>query len=146
MLLLSALFAMATVLPQQPREARNAQAIAAAKNVSVRELDSSLPRKSFLDWLNGVVSTGAARTWEINDCGEQTGQPEPALDFPVCAEVNVTLPQNRRLFISLSVGTHQTGVATEPPQFWWAIVVEPDGSKNWLNRLSQVPAAIRSTK
>lgn len=142
---LVALLALTTVAFQPAMQARNAKAIAAAKRVSVHQLDSTLPKKPFMDWLNAVVGANAERTWDVNDCGEQTGSPGGA-DFPICAEVEVALPGKRRLFVSLSVGTHQTGVATDRPEFWWAIVVEPDGSQKWPKRLSEVPASIRSLK
>jgi hypothetical protein len=142
--MLIAFVALAAVALQPDIQAREATAIAAAKKVSVHQLDPSLPRKPFIDWLNATVGTDAQRTWEVNDCGEQTGSGKVERDIPLCAEVDVVLPGKRRLIVSLSVGTHETGVSKTPPSVFWAAVVEADGAQKSVPRLSAVSASLRS--
>jgi hypothetical protein len=122
------------------RESRNRRLIAFAEKVNVRELDPALSQRSFVQWLDDIVGTTAQRRWEINDCGEQTGGGE-SVDVPLCAEVEVTLPEKRTLSISIVVGTSRKG-PTGGAEFWWAIVTETDRSQVWLKKLSEVPAAI----
>lgn len=73
-----------------------------------------MPNQAFAPWLRGVVGTLPEIQWEVNDCGEQTGN--PALDkgrnFPICAEAQVNLGGKRKLFVSLSVGTFKNGAKT----------------------------------
>ncbi len=129
-------------------KARDAQAIAAAKNTSVHRMEGSLPDTAFAAWLRKLVGPRANITWEVNDCGEQTGNPESdkGRDFPVCAEAQAALGGKRKLSVSLSVGTSKTGVSAGPASFFYAVIVEPDGSAKSINKLSQVPGAIQANR
>ena len=122
---------------QTGTQARDAEAIAKAKDIIVRQIEPSLPDKAFSVWLQGLVGAQADIRWEVNDCGEQTGNPllDKGRDFPMCAEAQVALGGKRKLHIILSVGTFKTGVQTGPASFFYAVVVEPDGSMNWVNHL-----------
>jgi hypothetical protein len=84
----------------------------------------------------------------VNDCGEQTGNPllDKGRDFPLCTEARIVLGVKRKLFILLPVGTVKTGVKTGPVSFFYAVVVESDGSMNWVKNLSGVPEAIKALK
>ncbi|HEV2246317.1 MAG TPA: hypothetical protein VGW37_06660 [Terriglobia bacterium] len=138
-------FALSVSASQADTQARNAQAIAAAKNTSVHRLDPSLPEKSLAKWLREVVGPHTPITWEVNDCGEQTGNPEAdkGRDFPICAEAQVTLQQKSRLSVSVSVGTLKTGVQPGPVGLAYAVIVRPDGTTRTIRKLSQVPEAIK---
>ena len=129
-------------------QARDAKAIAAAKNTSVHQIEPSLPNKAFSVWLRNLVGPKAHIQWEVNDCGEQTGNPESdkGRDFPMCAEVQVELAGKRKLSISLSVGTFKTGAHAGPARFFYAFILQPDGSSRLINKLSQVPGAIRKAR
>ena len=95
-----------------------------------------------------MVGAKAEIKWEVNDCGEQTGNPEldKDRDFPICAEAQVTLEGKRKLHVVLPVGTHKTGVRTGPASFFYAAIVESDGSHTWINTLSRLPEAIKPVK
>ena len=127
--------------------ARDAQAIAAAKNTSVHRMEASLPDTAFAAWLRSLVGPRAAIKWEVNDCGEQTGNPsaDKGRDFPMCAEAQVALGGKRTLSVSLSVGTLKTGVKAGPARFFYAVIVQPDGSIKSIDKLSQMPGAIKTT-
>ena len=126
--------------------ARDAEAIAAAKNTSAHRLDPSLPEKSLAQWLRDVVGPHTPIAWEVNDCGEQTGNPiaDKGRDFPTCAEAQVALPGKRTLYVSFSVGTVKTGVRAASVQFAYAVIVQPAGSAKPISKLSQVPEAIKA--
>ena len=129
-------------------QARDVKAIEAAKNTNVSQIESSLPNKKFEQWLRDTVGAKADTNWEVNDCGEQTGNPEldKGRDFPMCAEAQVTLGEKRKLHVLLPVGTFKTGVKTGPANFFYAVIVESDGAQTWIKTLSRLPDAIKPVK
>jgi hypothetical protein len=137
---------LALTSPQIDSQARDAEAIEAAKRTSVHQIEASLPDKTFARWLQDLVGTQGEIEWEVNDCGEQAGNPslDRDQDFPMCAEAQVALGGKRKLSVALSVGTFKTGVKTGPASFFSAVVVEPNGSRSWLKNLSRVPDAIKA--
>lgn len=136
---------MAFSAPQAALQARDAKAIEAAKNTSVQRMEASLPDKPFEAWLQSVVGPQRDIHWEVNDCGEQTGNPQrdKERDFPMCAEAQVTLQGKRQLSVVLSVGTSQTGVAPGPARFFYAAIDGPGGSTKSVEKLSRLPEAVR---
>ena len=140
-------FAISIGGSQADIQARDARAIAAAKNTSVHRLDSSLPDKPLEEWLQGVVGPQSQITWEVNDCGEQTGNPEvdKGRDFPMCAEAQVTLKQKSTLYVSVSVGTFKTGVQPGSVGLAYVVIMGPRGPARSVRKLSQVPEAIKQS-
>lgn len=139
-------FLLSVSVLQAGAQARDARAIAAAKNTSVHRLDSSLPDKTLANWLQDVVGHQTPITWEVNDCGEQTGNPESdkGRDFPMCAEAQATLRGKRKLYVAFSVGTFKTGVQADSVRFAYAVIVGPDGPARSIRKLSQVPEAVKA--
>lgn len=136
---------MAVAGLQAGARSRDAQAIAAAKNTSMHRIEPLLPDKPFEAWLRGLVGPHTRITWEVNDCGEQTGNHEldSGRDFPMCAEAQVNLPKKRKLFVAFSVGTFKTGVKTGAVQFAYAAMTGPDGATKSIKKLSRLPEAIK---
>ena len=134
--------------PETAVQTRDAEAIEAAKKTNVHQIEPSLPDKAFSVWLQELVGPQVDIKWEVNDCGEQTGNPQldRGRDFPMCAQAQVTLAGKRKLFVLLSVGTFKTGVRAGPASFFYAVVVEPNGSMNWIKNLSQVSQTIKSIR
>jgi hypothetical protein len=129
---------------QNPTGPGDASAISAARQVVVQGIDSALPHVSFDEWLRSIVGSDAPTKWEVNDCGEQAGDPtrDRGRDFPICAEVQVDLGGQRELHVSLSVGTNKTGVAGVPA-FRSAYVRVATGPAEWIKGLAEIPSAIR---
>ncbi len=143
------LFALALNSQPGALQARDAKAIEIAKNTNVRQIEASLPSQAFAPWLRGVVGTQSEIQWEVNDCGEQTGNPalDKGRDFPMCAEAQVVLGAKRKLIVSLSVGTFGTfkdGAKAGPASFFYAVIVEPDGSMTWVKSLSRLGEALKA--
>jgi hypothetical protein len=140
-------FALSMGGSQADTRARDARAIAAAKSTSVQRLDPSLPDRPLEKWLRGVVGPQSQITWEVNDCGEQTGNPESdkGRDFPICAEAQVPLKQKSTLYVSVSVGTLKTGVQPGSAGLAYAVIMGPGGSARSIRKLSQVPEAIKQS-
>lgn len=139
-------FALSVSASQADTQARDARAIAVAKNTSIHRLDASLPDKPLAKWLRKVVGPQAPIAWEVNDCGEQAGNPEAdkGRDFPICVEAQVTLQQKSKLSVSVSVGTLKTGVQPASVGLAYVVIVTPDGEARSIRKLSQVPEAIKA--
>lgn len=120
------------------------EAVDAAEQAIVRDIDSTLPETPFGTWLSSVVGEGADIGWSVNDCGEQVGDPEidRARDIPMCAEARVRLEDGRLLSVSLVVGNWTVGVGDEPPSFWSAYLMESGGRPQWLSELTEVPGSV----
>jgi hypothetical protein len=140
-------FALSISGLQAGTQARDARAIAAAEQTSVHRIDPSLPDKPFIEWLRDVAGPQARINWEVNDCGEQTGNPESdkGRDFPMCAEAQVTLQRKSKLSVALSMGTFKTGVQPGSVRFAYAVITGPGGSARSIKKLSQVPEAVKAT-
>ena len=139
------LLTLALASGQAPIPLPEAEAIEAAKKAMVREMDPALPRTTFAAWLRDVAGSQAATKWEVNDCGEQTGNPElnKGRDFPMCAQVQVSLGGNRDLYLLLAVGTFKKGVTPGPPDFSSGYLIESGGPPQPIKSLAQVPTVIR---
>ena len=130
-------------LGQNPTGARDAAAINAAKQAVVRTIDPALPPISFEAWLRGVVGTDATTKWEVNDCGEQSGDgKQQSRDFPMCAEAQVDLGSQRTLHVSIGVGSVTQGVGGAPT-FRMAYITTAGNSPEWIRSLAGIPSAIR---
>jgi hypothetical protein len=128
--------------------ASEAKAIEGAKHTSVRKIEKSLPDKSFEKWLRDLIGPKAQTVWEVNDCGEQSGNPEidKGRNFPMCVSALVELPGKRKLDLQLLVGTFKTGVKTGPASFHHAAIVAPNGQISFIKSLSLLPGAIKAAK
>ncbi|MFY9607572.1 MAG: hypothetical protein WAU45_03020 [Blastocatellia bacterium] len=94
---------------------KQSQMIAHARRIDVSELDPRLPKQEFGRWLKSVLGRGAELTWEINDCGEQTGAAaEVERDIPTCVEVDAKLPDGRRVIVMIHIGTLKKGLSRAP--------------------------------
>src|SRR5574337_1563894 len=73
-------------------------AIKYVQKVSVAKLDSTLTGTPFADWLRGIIGKKATIEWELNDCGEQSGDPnvDKDRDIPACVGVNANLADGDR--------------------------------------------------
>ncbi len=125
-------------------EGRDAQIIATARRVDVHGLDVTLRSQSLEAWLAQVVGSRGSIRWEVNDCGEQTGNPAntPA-DFPICAEAVIALSDGREAGLSLAVGTAQRGVSGQPA-VWYMYVSGGDRSFQYPRRLRDLSQLIQS--
>ena len=66
------------------------------KGLDASRLDPQLPKVPFKKWLADISGPGAVTSWDVNDCGEQPGFPEPGWDYPVCVEAEVSMPVSLR--------------------------------------------------
>jgi hypothetical protein len=114
------------------------------KKLLVSTLDPALPRESLATWITRVAGPKGKVFWEVNDCGEQTGDParDEGRDLPACVQASLFVPDGREFGVLISVGTWEKGFLGAPRlrQVYWA-----EGQQtHTLKRLSQIPAEIKN--
>lgn len=119
------------------------KAVRATQRTNVHHLDESLESERLESWLKRVLPRESKVEWESNDCGEQSGSPDPDPDFPICGQATVELPQDRELILMVMVGTYQDGIKGKPAVWGIYIVSSPD-TYTEIKKLSELPAALRA--
>jgi len=118
------------------------RAISSAQRVSASDLDEALPNRPFARWFNKTIGPDAGVVWQLTECGEKITAPgETGQDLPTCAEINAYLPDGRRVFVAISVGTFKKGL-TRKPSFILA-VIEQNEQLYPVRRLSDLPERLR---
>jgi TonB family protein len=118
------------------------RAISSAQRVSASDLDKALPNRPFARWFNKAIGPDAGVVWQLTQCGAPITAPgEAGQDLPACAEINAYLPDGRRVFVAISVGTFKKGL-TRKPSFFLA-VIEQNGQLYPVRRLSDLPEMLR---
>ncbi len=117
-------------------------AIERAKNQLVSSIDHSLPKVT-LEFFLQYESGGAPITWEVNDCGEQTGNPatDQGRDFPMCVEADFE-KDHTAVSVMLSVGTSKKGPVGTPALFSVS-VAEQNGASRPLRHLGDLPKELQ---
>jgi hypothetical protein len=110
--------------------------------VSASALDEELPNRPFARWFNKTIGPDAGVVWQMTQCGAPITDPgETGQDLPACAEINALLPDGRRVFVAISVGTFKKGL-TGKPSFFLA-VIEQNDQLYPVRRLSDLPERLR---
>jgi hypothetical protein len=88
-----------------------------AQDQLVTWFNRALPKVT-LEFFLKYESTGAPITWEVNNCGEQTGNPETdqGRDFPMCVEADFD-KDHAAVSVLVSVGTFKKGPSGVPELF-----------------------------
>lgn len=121
-------------------DAKEKAALDKGQNVLISTFDSALPKVSLRYFLESE-SDGAKINWEVNDCGEQTGDPavDRERDVPTCVEASFTLKDKRTIDVMVAVGSVKTGLAIKPTLFSCTITDE-NGTRTL--KLIELPAQI----
>lgn len=108
------------------------------KGTPAKDFDSSLPKMRLERWLMDVAGKGIDLRWELNDCGEQTGDPaiDSKRDIPACVEAAADLPGERAFAIHVQVGTFG-GKARKPALR--AVYVQMGSKLHEVKKLSDLP-------
>src|SRR4030095_7762543 len=86
------------------------QAFSSVQRMSASDLDSKLAGSPFGIWFNQIIGPKAGVVWQLTECGERIVAPdETGHDLIACAEINANLPDGRRVFVAISVGTFKKG-------------------------------------
>ena len=145
-LLLFVFLSLHSMAVQDP--ANDAKVVETAKQTNVQQIEKTLPDKSFDSWLRDLIGPGRQISWEVNDCGEQSGNPEvdKDRDFPMCVSAVIDLGNKHKLDVMLVVGTFKTGIHDGPASFFLAAIHSQNGKLDFLKSLSQLPEAIKNLK
>jgi len=124
-----------------PADKAEQSIIADAKKIQVSKIDARLPKVS-LDFFLNYESEGAPIHWEVNDCGEQTGNPslDQGRNFPVCVETDFDVHQ-RSVSVLIAVGTANQG-DHGTPGFFSGTITNPGGILS-IRKLGDLPAQLR---
>jgi len=116
-------------------------AIQRAKNLIVSSFDRSLPNVS-LEFFLKYEGGGAPIKWDVNDCGDQTG--DPALDqedgSPTCVEADFEFKGQTAVTILVSVGTFKRGPSTVPALI--SVTITENGTSCSVRHLSDLPVEL----
>jgi protein TonB len=111
--------------------------------MSASDLDPWLPDRSFVSWFSEIIGPKAGVVWQLTECGERSlGTGETGPDMPACAEVNANLPDGRKVFVVISVGTFKQGMIGKPALF--RAVIEQNERFYQVRRLSDLPRMLRA--
>jgi len=123
---------------------QDAKLIADIKQMSVSELDPTLPRLGFEKWLRVEAGADPIFSWEVNDCGEQTGSvADRGRDIPVCVEVDASMKDGRNITILVAVGTTKK-VPAGRSRLYFSQLTTP-GETIQIRKLGDLPAALVRT-
>jgi len=118
------------------------RAISSAQKMSASDLDEALPDRPFAVWFNKTIGPDAGVVWQLAECGEPiTAQDDKGQDLRACAEINAYLPDRRKVYVAISVGTFKKGL-TGKPSFFLA-VIEQNERLYPVRRLSDLPERLR---
>lgn len=125
--------------------ARDRRLITYARGLDVAKLDPTLPSGRFEHWFRSLVGTTAKISWEINDCGEQSGNPSDgsSINPPLCAQVEGSLRDGRQVNVLILVGTHKAGRKGKPAI--WSMSLVDNGAVTSPARLRELPMLLGRT-
>jgi hypothetical protein len=116
-------------------------AIQRAKNLIVSSFDRSLPNVS-LEFFLKYEGGGAPIKWEVNDCGDQTGN--PALDqeqgSPMCVEADFEYKGQKAVTVLVSAGTFKRGPSAVPALI--SVTITESGTSRPVRHLSDLPVEL----
>ncbi len=119
------------------------QAISRVQQISASQLDPALPERSFASWIKQVVGPRAGVTWQLSDCGEQTGSAaDRERDIPTCVEMTALLPDDRMVVVNTLVGSFKSGIVGKPRVYF--AVVEHKGELYWVRQLRDLTETLRT--
>jgi protein TonB len=119
------------------------QALSSVQGMSASDLDARLSGSPFAIWINQIIGPKAGVVWQLTECGERiVASDGPGHDLPACAEVNANLPDGRRVFVAISVGTFKKGLNGKPAFF--SAAIEQNLQLYPVRRLSDLPEMLRA--
>ena len=121
------------------------QALSSVQKMSASDLDAKLAGSPFAIWFKEIIGPNAGVVWQMTECGERIVAPdETGHDLLACAEINASLPDGRRVFVAISVGTFKKGLDGKPAFFGAAI--EHNLQLYPIRRLSDLPEMLRAPR
>ena len=120
--------------------------IDSVRRLDVSQLDSTLPHIPLATWLKQVVHDSTHLVWEVNDCGEQTGDPaaDSVRDIPTCVSIESAVDTRGGFGILIGVGSVEGGINPQPGIY--TIYVRTEIGYRSVRSLHELPAILRSAR
>jgi TonB family protein len=119
------------------------QALSSVQGMSASDLDAKLANRPFAIWFSQIIGPKAGVVWQLTECGERiVVSEETGQDLLACAEINANLPDGRRVFVAIRVGTFKKGLNGKPSFF--SAVIEQNLQLYPVRRLSDLPEMLRA--
>ena len=121
------------------------RAIERARRLPVAQLQPGLPKQELAKWISRAVGPEVTVRWEVNDCGESSGDPriDRARDMPMCAAATADLPGGWVAIVSVVMGTFGKGIGT--PQLH-SVNLGKDSRFESITRLGDLPGRIQAIR
>jgi hypothetical protein len=111
-------------------------ALGYAKGIPAARLEPGLDESPFAEWLQNRLGSAATIDWEVNDCGEQSGDPSDRdRDIPMCVQAG-GLKGDRKVAVVIGVGTFKRGIVGAPAVRF--IDVEKNGQARDVDTLAKL--------
>lgn len=121
---------------------QNAAAIKFARATLVSNIEKGMPKMRFDTWFLQTVGPNLKITWEVNDCGEQTGTPaDKGRDFPMCVEA-IADSTDLQVSVALGVGTFKRGIIGKKPDMRGVSLSIKGEVNSGVQKLSDLPPAL----
>jgi len=138
----------AVALKEPPLEvaarASDRRLIEFAKKIPANKLDDQLAPIPLGSWLRQAAGHDVRMTWEVNDCGEQTGDPDldEDRDIPLCVEADIYVPGGGEGMVMVQVGTESRAPHGDPVVRMLA--VRSDSKSDWqdFEHLRELPGRL----
>ena len=145
LIIVIALASVLCTLASGQTSARDRRLVTYARGLDVAGLDPTLRSGPFEHWFRSLIGTTARITWEINDCGEQSGNPKDgsSINPPLCAQVEGSLVDGRQVSVLILVGTHKAGRKGKPAI--WSMSLVDNGAIKFPGKLRELPTLLRGT-
>jgi hypothetical protein len=142
----SVLLLCASLVSAEDPSAREAKPIALVRSTPVSKLDPALPVVRFDQWLRTEAGADARYQWEINDCGEQTGEPsQNPREVPTCVEADAWLQDGREMVIMIAVTKSASAPGRKQSFTVYFAQLVTTRERITIKQLSDFPAALVRT-
>jgi hypothetical protein len=126
-----------TLWAQTPSANNEQREVERIKSFPVSSIDSTLPEVSLEYFLN-YEADGAPINWEVNDCGEQSGNPsDEKREIPACVQAEVFLKNHRTLTVLVVYGTSKKKL--DVPAVWSITIEDANGEVRVVRQLRDLP-------
>ena len=100
---------------------------------------TAFPRLWFAEWFRQTVGEHSQISWDINDCGEQSGSAaDRGRDFPMCVSANTQIVANLYVSVNIQFGSFKRGLATAKPVVR-SINIGDELDSEWVENLIDLP-------
>ena len=137
-----------SALREKPKEQQgrvsDRRLIEYAKRIPANKLDAQLAALPLASWLRQSAGHDVRMTWEVNDCGEQTGDPDvdTERDIPLCVEADLYVPGGGEGMVMVQVGTESRAPDGDP--VLRGLAVRPNSRSDWqdFEHLRELPGRL----